>query len=403
MPLPTLTLQTARLMNLEAQGLLTPPPAPAVKGDVLAVIRRMGVLQIDTIHVVARSPYFVLFSRLGGYQPAWLDELLAEGAIFEHWAHAASFLPVEDYAYSRRFMLDGLRDYFHHGWKEENSPVVEAVLEAVRANGPMRSADFESDKGPGGWWNWKIEKAALEYWFSRGDLMVARREKFQRVYDLRERVLPGWDDAVVPPLEEVYRELVLKSVNALGLARPSWVADYYRLPKRRVPGLLKELVGEGRLVEVPVEGWGDAALIVPERMPLLEAAARGELRAGWTTLLSPFDPLTWDRERARQLFDFDFTIECYTPAPKRVYGYFPLPILHNGALVGRLDAKAHRKEGIFEVKALYLEAEVSPTPELAEALAGAIQRCATWHGASQVSLGNCVPPEFKPMLASWFS
>ena len=179
--------------------------------DVLSAIRRMGALQIDTISVVARSPYFVLFSRLGEYDPKWLDELLVEKALFEQWAHAASFVPIEDFALFRRRILEGQRESYFGSWAEENKGTLDHVLETVRTNGPMRSADFESEKSPGGWWNWKIEKAALEYWFARGELMVSRRDKFQRVYDLTGRVLPDWNDADVPPLDEVNRRLILNT------------------------------------------------------------------------------------------------------------------------------------------------------------------------------------------------
>jgi hypothetical protein len=363
----------------------------------------MGLLQIDTIHVVARSPYFVLFSRLGDYNAKWLDELLVEKALFEQWAHAACYIPMEDFPLSRRLILEELRMSYFGGWAQENLEIVNLVLEAVRTNGPMRSADFESKKEPGGWWNWKTEKAALEYWFSRGVLMVARRENFQRVYDLAERVIPDWKDDEVPPLGEVYKQMIYKTVSTLGVARSSWVPDYYRLKKKVVLPLLQEMLNSGDLRQVNIEGWEEPALFVKENEKLLQSAASGELKANHTTLLSPFDSLTWDRERARHLFNFDFTIQCYTPAAKRQFGYFPLPILHNGELVGRVDAKAHRKEGIFEVKTLYLEDWVIPTIELTHALGQAIQHCADWHQTPNVTLGECSPGEFKSSLQTVFS
>ena len=398
MPLSTFTISQVRLVQLAAQGLLLPPAQPAAKTDVLAAIRRMGVLQIDTISVVARSPYLVLFSRLGAYDPAWLEELLAEKVIFENWAHAACFIPIEDFPLIRRTMLEEHHSSYFGNWAEKNRPTLDHVLNSVRQNGPMRSADFASEKSPGGWWNWKSEKIALEYWLMRGDLMVARRDKFQRVYELRERILPDWDDTRAPLTPEVQRAFVLKSVRAMGIARRQWVWDYYRLKKKLAAQIVDELVAEGSLRQVAVEGWQEPALFAPEDEPLLHQAAAGELAASHTTLLSPFDPLTWDRERARQLFGFDFTIQAYTPAAKRQYGYFPLPILHNGALVGRMDAKAHRKEGIFEVKGLFLEETATPSAELANALAAAIRNCALWHKTPHVLLRQCAPGEFQPLL-----
>src|SRR5258706_7219377 len=193
----TLSIQEARHLMLAAQGLAQAPQRAARKRDVLASIRRMGLLQIDSINVVARSPYLVLWSRLGHYGAEWLNELLTEGALFEYWAHALCFLPIEDYPLYRRVMLDGLL----HGWQSvprwlrEHPAVVEQVRARIQQEGALRAADFESDhKRTGGWWNWKDEKTALECLFITGELMVPRRESFQRVYDLRERVQPGWED-----------------------------------------------------------------------------------------------------------------------------------------------------------------------------------------------------------------
>jgi uncharacterized protein len=396
--LPTLTIEQVRLVHLATQGLLNPPVTSATKVDVLNAIRRMGALQIDTISVVARSPYFVLFSRLGEYDPKWLDELLVEKALFEHWAHAACFIPMEDFPFFRRLILEGHRTSYFGEWAEQNRTTLDHVLEVVRQEGAKRSADFESEKSPGGWWNWKIEKAALEYWLSRGELMVSRRDKFQRVYDLTTRVLPDWSDAEVPPHDEVNRKLILNTVHALGIARPLWIADYYRLKKKVVPPYVEELKIKGQLQEVAVEGWPEPALYCAMDASLIEDAVQGKLTASHTTVLSPFDPITWDRDRARQLFNFDFMIQCYTPAAKRQFGYFPLPILHRGALVGRLDAKAHRKDGVFEVKALFMENEVSLSDSLAQDLVNAIKRCAQWHKTPEVVIRKGFPEEFVPLL-----
>ena len=394
-----LSLSAARSLALEAQGLRLPPTRPARRDDVLRVIRGLGALQIDTIHVVARSPYLALFSRLGAYSPAWLDELLAEGKIFEYWAHAACFLLIEDYPFHRRFMLEGMRSYYRPAWYEANRQAVDGVLEHVRAHGAVRSADFEGQKNPGGWWNWKLEKNALEYWFSAGVVMVARREKFQRVYDLRERLLPDWRDDQTPTFEEACRALVERTVLALGLARRAWVADYFRLPKKETAAAIQRLLAEGRLLEAPVEGWEEPALIHPSRLEQSLAAAEGRLPARHTTLLSPFDSLIWDRKRTREFFGFDFSLECYLPPARRTYGYFVLPVLHRGALVGRADAKAHRKEGVFEIKGFFLEEGTQPDEELAAAVALALHHCAAWHNTPRVRLGRCQPETFRPMLA----
>jgi hypothetical protein len=345
--------------------------------DVLAAIRRMGVLQIDTIHVVARSPYLTLFSRLGDYDPRWLDELLAEKALFEWWAHAACFIPIEDYPLFRRLMLDKPR--FWHSpqeWKTAHPEVVRRVIETIREKGETRSADFErSDGRSGGWWDWKVEKTTLEVLLDSGELMVARRQNFQRVYDLTSRVHPGWDDAAAPSLDEVYRRLLVKTARFLGVVRADWAADYYRLPKRECPPLLKELADKGELIPAEVEGWKLPAYLHPDTLSVLDS----DFTPSATAILSPFDPLIWHRARAREMFGFDYTIECYLPAAKRVYGYFTLPILWKDALVGRLEAKAHRARGEFEVRGLFFENGVD-REEMRPDLEAALQRLAAWHG-----------------------
>jgi hypothetical protein len=346
----------------------------------------------------------VLWSRLGNYRPEWLDELLAETALFEYWAHAMCFLPIEDYPLYRRRMLDAIQDESgpaHWGvrWSRENPEVMERVRSHLQGNGAVRSVEFENkDRPPGGWWNWKDEKNALEALLSTGEAMIARRHNFQRVYDLRERVLPDWDDNAVPSTEEMRRTLVLRSVRALGIAIPAWVPDYYRQPKKDMPKHLEALAAEGLLQKVKIEGFEGPAYVHPDRLSLLEEAASGKLEPTLTTLLSPFDPLVWDRQRARQLFDFDYTIECYTPAAKRRYGYFTLPILHRGRLVGRLDPKAHRAQGVFEVKALHLEPGVPVGEELVADLVITLRRLAAWHGTPELVVRQSNPPELSALL-----
>jgi uncharacterized protein YcaQ len=399
----------ARLVHLDAQGLLQRPRRRARKADVLAAIERMRVLQIDTIHVVARSPYLVLFSRLGAYAPEWLDELLAEGAIFECWAHEACFAPFADYGLHRRHALDARDGHWSmkhaRRMRREHADGMDALLAHVRAHGAVKAADFERGDGAGGggWWGWKNEKRWLEALFALGELMIARRERFQRVYDLRERVLARASGAsperlALPDAEGMRRAFVLGAVRALGLTQARWINDYFRSGRRLKDADLDAFVDAGELLRVEVDGWAAPGYAHAGDRARLEAAMAGRLRATASVLLSPFDPVVWDRERAAAMFGFDYRIECYVPAPKRRYGYYVLPILHRGALVGRLDAKAHRAEGVFEVKALYLEDGVTPAPGLAEAIAGAIGAAADWHATPHVRLGRCDPKVFRAML-----
>jgi uncharacterized protein YcaQ len=391
----------ARNLLLAAQGITPERKKKATKRDVLEMIRRMGALQIDTIHVVARSPYFVLWSRLGDYEPKWLDELLEEGALFEYWSHEACFLPVEDYALYRRRMLGAASMGWKYPvkWVAAHRKEIAGVLDFIREQGAVRAADFERTDGrAGGWWEWKTEKRALETLFTAGELMIARRHNFQRVYDLRERVLSDWDDARLPSAEDVRRELALKAVRALGVTRPRWVADYFRTNMRETLDTVSALASEGRLLWVEVEGWNEPGLVHLENVGLLKKAAEGKLEMERTTLLSPFDPVVWDRKRASALFDFDYRIECYTPEAKRRYGYFTLPILQRGELVGRVDAKAHRQKGVFEVKSLHLEKGVLIKDELIEDLASAFEDCARWHKTAEIVIQKSDPKALAARL-----
>ncbi|WP_461604163.1 winged helix-turn-helix domain-containing protein [Aeromonas rivipollensis] len=396
MSIPHLSLQDARHLQLAAQGLLTPRRAKAAPSDLLDCIRRMALLQIDTISVVARSPYLVLFSRLGHYDPRWLEQLLAEGDLFEYWAHEACFVPREDYRLLRHRMLDpaAMGWKFSAQWLKTHGGEIEQIVERIRRDGPVRAADFERKEGKGnGWWDWKPEKRHLEVLFTAGRLMVRERRNFQRVYDLAERVMPEWDDERdLPSPELAQRDLVRASCRALGLVKTGWVADYYRLRRGKYDALLHQLADEGELLPVRVEGWQHGAFVHVSLAAELARAQAGSLKATHTAVLSPFDPLVWDRKRASELFGFDYRIECYTPAPKRQYGYFVLPLLRRGQLVGRLDAKAHRKEGVFEVKSLYLEQGVRVSASLAQDLEKALQKLADWHQTPLLRLGVMPAP-----------
>jgi hypothetical protein len=399
----TLTAGQARAVHLAAQGLLRPPARAATRDDVRAAVARMSLLQLDTIHVVARSPYLVLFSRLGDYQPAWLDELVASTTLFEVWAHEACIAPIEDYPLLRRSLET--RDHWFvnraRRLRRRQGRGMLALLDHVRQHGPVKASDFaDSRRGRSGWWDWKAEKSWLEAWLALGDLMVARREKFQRVYDLASRVYPAGAALALPTAAEASRGLAERAVRALGVTRPRWINDYFRTRPRLTAADLAPLLADGTLVEVAVKGWPEPGVVHRDHLGLAEAAAAGALRATRTVLLSPFDPVIWDRERVLSLFGFDYKLECYTPAPRRRYGYFTLPILRRGALVGRLDAKAHRAEGRFEVKALHLEPEVKVGEPLLADLARAIQSCAGWHRTPEVEVRRTVPAAARRRLAA---
>ncbi|MEO7051972.1 MAG: crosslink repair DNA glycosylase YcaQ family protein [Rhodanobacter sp.] len=398
----------ARLLQLAAQGLLNPPGRRARRGDVVAAIERMRLLQIDTIHVVARSPYLVLHARLGDFPMAWLDEALSEGRVAECWAHEACFVSAVDLAWQRAWCGQRGEHWAHrHAARmyREQREGMQRVLERVRLSGAVRAADFPQPQGgrESGWWAWKPEKRWLEAWFALGELMVLRRERFQRVYDLAERVLarvdPQFDPAVARlSVAELRQHFILDSVRALGVAPAAWIADYFRLKPRVTEHELAPLLASGELVAVTVQAWDTQGYVHRDHADLLERAQQGRLRATHTALLSPFDPLVWDRVRLRAMFDFDYRLECYTPAARRRHGYFVLPILHRGRLIGRLDAKAHRANGVFEVKSLDLEPDVPIGPRLVQALAKTLAVTARWHATPEVRLTRVRPTPLARLL-----
>ena len=401
--IPQLSLLQARQLHLAAQGLLVPPLRTATPLALRRCIERMQLLQIDTIHVVARSPYLVLHARLGDYPPPWLDSALAAGHIFETWAHEACFAPMGDLPLHRAYNAQTRRHWgIARGQESDQShrEQLDKLLAHIEMRGPVKSSDFErpeAHKGAG-WWSWKDEKRWLEALFARGELMVARRENFHRVYDLAHRVVPTLADLPQPNADDVHEHFALRAIAALGVTQARWVNDYFRIKPRLKDADLDALVASGQLLRVAVAGWDAPGYVHVSQRQLLKRAQAGLLQATHTALLSPFDPVVWDRERALALFDFDYRIECYTPQAKRVYGYFVLPILHHGELIGRLDAKAHRADGVFEVRAVYLQAGVHLSDASVQALAQALRITAAWHQTPSVRVTTSQPKVLRLRL-----
>ena len=421
MPLVTLSLPQVRALHLAAQGLLTPPAKAATPLALRKCISQMQLLQIDTIHVVSRSPYLVLFSRLGQYPRHWLEEALAQGHIFETWAHEACFAPAADLLAHRAYNQATRRHWGLANAQRTHTQQrahLDKLLAHIETTGPVKSSDFErKDGGGGAWWGWKDEKRWLEALFATGELMVARRENFHRVYDLSHRVAPvalaaeaaaraqALDAAAqaqqagqATPAGSLHLQFIEQSVKALGITQARWANDYFRQKPRLKDADLGALVDAGTLLRVAVEGWDAPCYVHRDHKALLKKAVIGQLQATHTTLLSPFDPVVWDRERGSSLFDFDYRLECYTPEPKRVYGYFVLPILCCGELIGRLDAKAHRADGIFEVKALHAQPGRVWSDAQVRDVALAIARCAVWHETPQVQITRTHPAKLAAAL-----
>ncbi|HET7774385.1 MAG TPA: crosslink repair DNA glycosylase YcaQ family protein, partial [Burkholderiaceae bacterium] len=284
-----LTLEQARTLHLAAQGLAAPPRKPATRVDLARCIRRMQLLQIDTIHVVNRSPYLVLFARLGAYPTEWLEQLLARGTIFETWAHEACFAPIEDWALHRGYNAErahwGTRNA-QRAYRSHRTHM-HTLLEHIRTQGAVKSSDFERTDGQGGgWWGWKSEKRWLEAWFALGELMVARRENFQRVYDLTERVHPTAARLPLPDAQAAQAQMTERAVKALGITQARWVNDYFRTKPKLKDRDLAPLLDAGVIERVQIENWREPAYVHREHLALARKVLRGALAATHTTLLS---------------------------------------------------------------------------------------------------------------------
>lgn len=347
--------------------------------EVETAIRRLSGVQLDSISTVERSHRIVLTSRVGNYPRGTVSALLSQGRIFEYWAHEACLLPVEDFPLFRWRMRGRGHWDSHDRALREHPEVAEHVLAEIQARGPLGSRDFEGEGG-GGMWNWKPAKRVLDSLWDRGDLSIAGRQGFQRLYDLTERVIPRLVlDAPVPSDGDALRGLVLRAVRGRGALTESGIAEHYRVPGRRaaIRPYVDALVAEGQLQRLAVDDGGPAVL-VPAGMPLGERVSPG------ATLLSPFDNLLWDRPFAERVFGFKHVMEIYKPPSQRVYGYYVLPLLRRDGIVGRADLKSDRKRGELRLLAFHREPGVRDTKALGEALRGSLERLARAAGLERV-------------------
>ena len=407
-------MSAIRSLALHSQGLDTPPAGAGGPDDIYNTVDRIGWVQIDTLQMVHRSQYLVLWSRLGDYDPAQFDALLSGGGdhgtgrrLYEYWLHAACLVPLTEYRYSlpvaRKYRERRMPGWYRH-WIDEpgNRDLVARVSNHIRDNGPTRSADFDHG-GPkrGSWWDWKPAKRALEYLYDSGELMIAKRASFQRVYDTRDRVLPDWVSLQEPSEPEATRHLLERSLTALGACDLKRVADYASLRGATVRPALEELVRDGTFVQVQAElGPGSVRefAIHRDNLEMLDLAADGGLTPHHTTFLSPFDNLFWAKGRDEQLWGFRQILECYKPEPERRWGYFCLPILHNDRMVGRFDPKLERKTGTLRLKKLYIEASDVDLDTLASSTAAAMLGFLRFHNAKDLVIEHSQPAEFGPML-----
>lgn len=401
--LPVLKAATARRLLLSAQGLLDDPRRRASPGELYDLVLRMGFVQIDSINVVERAHHLTLAARLQGYKPAHLARLLEKDRrLFEHWTHDASAIPAVWYPYWKpRFERYRARVLAHPWWRERVGPdpdkVVAHVLDRIRTEGPLLTRDFEDERPAGTdktWWGWKPQKAALEYLWRTGVLAVARRESFHKVYDLAERIHPEGHGAPRPADEEHVDWACRSALERLGVATPAEIAGFWdavSLEEARawcaraaasgeiVPVAVEPLDGERAVASCALPDWESRAAALPPAPPRIR-------------LLSPFDPILRDRKRTLRLFGFDYRFEAFVPDGQRRYGYYVLPILEGERLVGRLDPKLHRGQGLLEVKGLWWEPGVKETKGRRAALEAALERLAGFVGAERFTVPAARPP-----------
>jgi uncharacterized protein len=380
----SISINEARRLALHAQGFGGDRTGKANWSAMKRELQRLHLLQIDSVNVLVRQHYLPLFSRLGNYDRAALDKRSLDRnnrALFECWAHEASLVRMELHPLMRWRMErarngDGIYTSMARLAREEKA-FLKRTLDFVRSNGPIAQSDLPGvEKGAGGWWGWSKGKLTLETLFAQGLVTTSHRQGFERFYDLPERVIPSEILNLPTPTErDAIRDLTRLSAEALGIGTAFDLRDYFRLPVSHAARALQDCLEAGDLETVEVEGWKQKAYVATStRMPKKATA---------TALVSPFDPIVWDRDRAERLFNFHYRIELYTPEPKRKYGYYVLPFLHDGMFAGRVCLKADRATSTLRVNHSYSEAEKASSETVA-ALAAEISLMASWLGMERV-------------------
>ena len=375
----TVSPAQARRIALAAQGFgRTVPAAPGTR-QLNSLIERLGLLQIDSVNVFERSHYLPVFARLGAYDKTQLDRLTfaRKGRYIEYWAHEAAVIPIETWPLMR-WRMRRYRETAYREWSGANRDMIEWVRAELEAKGPLAASAIEHDanKRTGPWWGHSPIKTALEVLFRWGEVVSAGRTRFERTYALPEQILPAEIIHREVSAREAQRQLVEHAARAHGIGTASDLADYFRLKSADVRPILQELEDDGVLLPVSVKGWDRAAW--------LHRDARIPRRIEATALLSPFDPVVWDRSRAERVFGFRYRIEIYTPGPKRVYGYYVLPLLVDDALVGRVDLKSDRQSGVLRVQAVWSEPDAPA--DTAARLAPLVVQTAAWQGLDGIEV-----------------
>lgn len=372
-----LSAASARRVALAAQGFGARPSTVGTR-QLNLLLQRLGVLQLDSVNVFERSHYLPVLARLGAYDKAQLDKLMfhRRSPYIEYWAHVASVIPIESWPlFGWRRDEHRARGDKYQSWASSNAQMLDFVLGEITTHGAMTAGQIEHDenKSKGSWWGWSDVKTALEVLFIQGRLVASGRSRFERYYDLPERKLPAELIAREVPKADAVRELVRISAAALGVGTLRDISDYFRLLQADAKAAIADLVDAGELTPVTVEGWN--------RPAWLHAEARIPRRIETAAVLSPFDPMVWERERALRMFGFDYRIEIYTPAPKRIYGYYTLPLLIDDQLVGRIDLKADRQNKALRVQSAWRQEHHSVDLDRTAAL---LRETAAWQGLDDV-------------------
>lgn len=388
MPL-TISNEEMRRLILDRQALSCSPRGAFDTDDLQAMIRRLGYVQLDSINTVERAHHMILHSRADGYRHNQLKQAHEEDrSLFEHWTHDACLIPADFYPYWHHRFQRARKRTPNPRWRERLGPdadkVIRAVRTRIRKEGPLMSRDFE-DKGKGTWWGWGPSKTALEYLWRSGELAIARRDGFQKVYDLAERTIPARHREKKPSLAETIDWKCREALTRLGAATPGEIAAFWAsVSPKQASDWVNGKLGRG-LIDVEIEN-ADGSL----RAAVAPASIEAEIAAlaeppSRLRFLSPFDPLISDRKRVERLFDFDYKVEIFVPEAKRKYGYYVLPILEGTKLTGRADLKVHRKEGRLEMKGLWLEPGVRLGKGRETAIRQALARLARFTGAETVA------------------
>jgi uncharacterized protein len=408
---PRVPERAVAALFLDRQHLVCPRARTFTAGRLRRFVEDVGGLQLDSINVLERAHYLTVWSRFGPYDRGRLDRLVyGRRLLFEYWAHAACLVPTSMLPWWRRAMLDyRVRHTGWSDWLRRNARVLARVKAAVASNGPMGNADFDGRRPGGdrrGWWDWKPVQHALHYLWMTGALAVHSRRHFHKRFDLLERVIPGALGVEAASREAFARWHIERSLHAMGAATEVDLRGYLTFP-RFAPGArraaLRAMVDQGVVTEIDVQGSAVRWLALTRDLPALARAARSSAPSRGTTLLSPFDSLLWHRDRVARLFGFDYRIEVYTPGPLRVHGYYTLPILHDGRLIGRIDAKSHRTERRLEVRHAHFEpcfalANSADHDEALAGVGGALASLATFVGAADVDLRRVTPLRLQAPL-----